>query len=87
MGREEAEERAQPVLHDERAVLPVSSVLRGELGLRDVALSLPSVLGRGGVERVLEVTFDDAEKAMFDKSVASVTGLIEACKGVDSNLA
>jgi malate dehydrogenase len=50
-------------------------------------IGVPIVIGAGGVERVLEVTFDPAEKAMFEKSVASVTGLIEACKGVDGSLA
>ncbi len=46
---------AEAVLHDEHAVLPVSSVLSGEYGIDGVALSVPCVIGAAGVERVLEV--------------------------------
>ena len=45
------------------------------------------VIGAGGVERIVEITFDDAEQAMFAKSVASVQGLIEACKTINPALA
>ena len=38
---------------------------------------MPVVLGAGGVERVVEIEFGKAEKALFDKSVAAVQGLIE----------
>ncbi len=44
------------------------------------------MIGAGGVERVIEFPMDDAEKAMFAKSVASVQGLVEACKGIDESL-
>ena len=58
-----------------------------EVNALAASLALAQRDARDDVERVLEVTFDAAEKTMFDKSVASVAGLIEACKGVDSNLA
>jgi malate dehydrogenase len=48
---------------------------------------VPVVIGAGGVERVVEITLDAAEKAMFEKSVASVRTLIEACKGINPALA
>ncbi|MBO1770676.1 L-lactate dehydrogenase [Agrococcus sp. TF02-05] len=68
----------EAILRDERAVLPVSSVLRGELGLRDVALSLPSVLGRGGVERVLEVPMEDAERAALERSAEAIASTLRS---------
>ena len=40
---------------------------------------MPVVIGAKGVERVVEIQLDKDERAMFDKSVASVQGLIEAC--------
>jgi L-lactate dehydrogenase len=49
------------VYRDERAVLPVSTVLDGEHGLADVALSLPSIVGRAGVLQVLETDLDAGE--------------------------
>ncbi|MCJ2138862.1 malate dehydrogenase [Methylobacterium sp. E-066] len=78
---------AESYLRDKKRVLPCAAYLDGQYGVKGMFIGVPIVIGAGGVERVLEVTFDPAEKAMFEKSVASVTGLIEACKGVDSNLA
>ena len=74
------EELADVVAH--RAAL-----LEGEYGIDGLFIGVPIVIGAGGVERVLEVTFNADEKAMFDKSIASVKGLIEACKGINSALA
>ena len=45
-------------------------------------VGVPIVIGAGGVERVVEVELND-EKAMFEKSVASVKGLIDACKSIN----
>ena len=50
-------------------------------------VGVPVVIGANGVETIVEITLDDAEKAMFAKSVASVHGLIEACKGINPTLA
>ena len=45
------------------------------------------IIGAGGVEKIIEITFDEAEKAMFAKSVASVKGLVDACKAINPALA
>ena len=50
------------ILRDERTVLPVSTRLYGQYGISDVYLSLPCVVGRGGVERVIELPLDEAEQ-------------------------
>ena len=47
---------------------------------------MPAVIGAGGAERIIEFPLDDAEKAMFAKSVESVKGLVEACKSIDASL-
>ena len=48
---------------------------------------MPVVIGANGVEKIVEVTLDPAEKQMFEKSVASVQGLVEACKTINPTLA
>ncbi|UEJ84063.1 L-lactate dehydrogenase [Brachybacterium halotolerans subsp. kimchii] len=53
----------EAVLRDERAVLPVSSPLTGYQGISGVAMSVPSIVGRAGVERTLEVPMDEDERA------------------------
>jgi malate dehydrogenase len=78
---------AESYLRDKKRVLPCAAHLSGQYGIDGLFIGVPIVIGAGGVERVLEVEFNADEKAMFDKSVSSVKGLIEACKGVNSALA
>ena len=53
---------AECIMKDERAILPVSVVLGGQYdGLRDLALSIPAIVGRRGVEQILEIPLSDAE--------------------------
>jgi malate dehydrogenase len=56
--------------------------------IRPVGLyvGVPAVIGAGGVEKIVEFTTNDEEKAMFEKSVASVQGLLQACKAIDASL-
>ena len=60
----------EAILRDERAVLTVSSPVDGHHGLADVALSLPTVVGRNGVERVLGMDLDPTESAALRRSAA-----------------
>ena len=53
---------AQCIVRDEHTVLPVSSVLQGEYGLKGLALSLPAVVDRGGLEEVLEIPLSQEER-------------------------
>lgn len=63
---------AEAVLRDERSVLTVSTPLNGEYGLTGVALSLPSVVGRRGVERVLPLRLTPAEQEALRQSAQAV---------------
>ena len=77
---------AESYLKDQRRVLPCAAYLSGQYGVKDTFVGVPVVIGAGGVERVVEIEFDAAEKAMFEKSVASVRTLIDACKGINPAL-
>jgi malate dehydrogenase len=74
-------------LKDEKRVLPCAAHLSGQYGLKDIYVGVPTVIGAGGAERILEFPLDEGEKAMFAKSVESVCGLIDACKQIDTVLA
>jgi malate dehydrogenase len=78
---------AESYLKDQRRVLPCAAQLSGQYGLTDTYVGVPVVIGAGGVERIVEITLDEAEKAMFAKSVASVRTLIDACKAINPALA
>jgi malate dehydrogenase len=77
---------ATSYLKDKKRVLPCATFLTGQYGLDGLYVGVPVVIGAGGAEKIVEFETNDAEKAMFAKSVESVKGLMEACKGIDSSL-
>ena len=60
---------AEAYLKDQKRVLPCAAHLDGQYGLKDIYVGVPTVIGAGGIEKVVEISLDKAEKAMFDKSV------------------
>ncbi|MBX9454200.1 MAG: malate dehydrogenase [Neoaquamicrobium sediminum] len=73
---------AESYLKDKKRVLPCAAHLSGQYGLKDMYVGVPVVIGAGGVERIIEIDFNKSEQKMFDKSVAAVQGLCEACIGI-----
>ena len=80
-------EMAEAYLRDQKRVLPCAAWVDGAYGLDGMYVGVPTVIGAGGVEKVIDITLDGDEQAMFTKSVDAVKGLVEACKGIDSTLA
>ena len=78
---------AESYLRDKKRMLPCAAHLNGEYGVKDTYVGVSAIIGAGGVEKVVELELDENEKAMFQKSVASVQGLIEACKKISPALA
>ena len=78
---------AESYLKDKKRVVPCAAHLTGQYGLSNTYVGVPVVIGANGVERVIEIEMNADEKAMFDKSVASVDGLVEACKKIQPALA
>ena len=67
---------ARCLARDEHAVLPVSSALHGQYGIEDVHLSVPAVVGKDGVETVLEMPLDDDELAALRQSAEALKAVI-----------
>ena len=80
-------EMAEAYLKDQKRLLPCAAYCDGEYGLKGMYVGVPTVIGAGGIERIVDIKLDKAEKAMFDNSVEAVNGLVEACKGIDESLA
>ena len=78
---------AEAFLKDQKRVLPCAAHVEGAYGLSGTYVGVPTVIGAGGVEKVIEIALSPDEQAMFDKSVGAVKGLVEACKGIDATLA
>lgn len=71
---------AEAYLRDKKRVLPCAVLLRGEYGVKNLYVGVPAVIGKGGVERIVEIKLDASERAKFRKSVAAVQGLVDATK-------
>jgi malate dehydrogenase len=78
---------AEAYLRDKKRVLPCAAHLAGQYGVKNMYVGVPTVIGAGGVERVIEIDLNKAEQKMFEKSVAAVQVLCEACVKIAPNLA
>jgi malate dehydrogenase len=70
-------EMVDAILRDRKRVLPCAVLLQGEFGVRDLFVGVPVVLGRGGLERVFEITLTAEEQAAFAASTAAVRELVD----------
>jgi malate dehydrogenase len=78
---------AESYLKDKKRVLPCACWLNGEYGVKDLYVGVPAVIGAKGVERIVEIQLNGAERAMFEKSAEAVQTLVEACKKIAPHLA
>ena len=70
-------ELARAVALNEHRMLSATATLNGEFGHKDLTIGVPVVVGRGGIERVVEVALSSEEKAAFEASVAAVRSDLE----------
>ena len=68
---------AECIVKDEHSILPVSVALAGQYGLSNLALSVPSIVGKNGVERVLEIPLNETETAALQASAAQMREVIQ----------
>jgi len=73
---------AESYLKDKKRVLPCATYLKGEYGIKGLYVGAPTVIGAGGVERVVELQLNAGEKKMLAASVGAVEGLVDACKRI-----
>ncbi len=66
------------IVRDEHSVLSVSTLCNGHYGINDICIGVPSIVGRQGVEKVLDIPLDDYEKLQLQKSVFALTELVES---------
>jgi malate dehydrogenase len=78
---------AESYLKDKKRLLPCAAQLNGEYGVSDRYVGVPTIIGAGGIEKVVEIELDAAEKEMFSTSVKAVEGLVESCQKINPDLA
>ena len=79
-------EMAEAYLKDQKKKLPCACYLNGEYGVKDIYAGVPVIIGKNGVEKVIEIILSDEEKNNFIKSVNSVRELYNAAKKIDPSL-
>ncbi len=79
-------EMAEAYLRDQKRVLPCAAYVRNAYGLDGLYVGVPTVIGNGGIERVVEISLNRDEREMFDNSVNAVRDLVAACKEIDPSL-
>jgi malate dehydrogenase len=70
-------EMVDAILRDRRRVLPCAALLQGEYGVDGLFVGVPVVLGAGGMQRIIEITLTDTERAAFEQSAAAVRELVD----------
>src|SRR5512133_935976 len=73
---------AEAILKNKHLIVPCAAFMNGEYGLSDMFFGVPVMLGRSGMEKIIEYKFDADEKAAFEKSAASVKDSINALKNL-----
>ena len=77
---------AEAYLKDQKKLLPCAVQLNGEYNVNNVYAGVPVVIGKGGVEKIEEVSLDDNEKKEFMHSIDAVKALWEAASKIDTDL-
>ena len=75
---------AEAILKNKNLIVPCAAYMDGEYGLKDMFFGVPVMLGRNGMEKIVEYSLDETEKAMFEKSAAAVKETHDALKNLVS---
>ena len=79
-------EMAESYLKDQRKILPCAAYLNGEYGVKHLYAGVPVIIGKNGVEKVVEIDLSSEEKEQFNLSIKAVKDLYRAAKNIDKNL-
>ena len=77
---------AESYLLDLKKQLPCAVHLNGEYGVKDLYAGVPVIIGKNGVEKIIELNLSEDEKNSFDISINSVKELFNAAVKIDKNL-
>ena len=77
---------AESYIKDLKKQLPCAAFLNGEYGFNNIYAGVPVIIGRAGVEKIVEINLSDEEKNSFKESVISVKELFNAAIKIDSDL-
>ncbi|MCB0395850.1 MAG: malate dehydrogenase [Flavobacteriales bacterium] len=77
-----AAQMVEAVVRDQKRIFPCCAWLQGEYGMKDIYLGVPVKLGKKGIEQIVEVKLDDAEKALLEQSASAVREVMAVLDGM-----
>jgi malate dehydrogenase len=80
-----AAQMVEAVVRDQKRIFPVCAWLQGEYGFSDIYLGVPVVLGKNGIEKIIELHLNDAERALLADSAEAVKGVMEVLDNMNAN--
>ncbi|MBG39217.1 MAG: malate dehydrogenase [Cryomorphaceae bacterium] len=80
-----AAQMVEAIVRDQRRIFPVCTWLQGEYGLSDIYLGVPVILGKNGIEKIIELDLNDHEKALLSESVDAVKSVMAVLDNMNSN--
>jgi malate dehydrogenase len=80
-----AAQMVEAIVRDQRRIFPVCAWLQGEYGLNDIYLGVPVVLGKNGIEKIIELDLNDDEKALLSESVDAVKSVMSVLDNMNAN--
>lgn len=80
-----AAQMVEAIVRDQKRIFPVCAWLQGEYGLKDIYLGVPVVLGKAGIEKIIELQLNDAEKALLEESAVAVRGVMDVLDNMTAN--
>ena len=79
-------EMAESYLKDLKKTLPCAAFLNGEYGYKNIYAGVPVVIGKNGVEKIVEIELESTEKSNFDTSIKAVKELCDSAIKIDPSL-
>ena len=70
------------ILHDQKRIIPCSVMLDGEYGQSDICIGVPTIIGKNGWEKIMDLKLNDKESVSFEKSASAVRTMNEALSGI-----
>ena len=70
------------ILYDQKRIIPCSVMLDGEYGQSDICIGVPTIIGRNGWEKIVDLHLNDEESAAFEKSASAVRSMNDALSGI-----
>ena len=70
------------ILHDQKRIIPCSVMLDGEYGQSDICIGVPTIIGKNGWEKIMDLNLNDKELVSFKKSASAVRTMNEALSGI-----